>query len=292
MLRTLKRRIRPMAMRRRPLAQAPAIDGSSFIFVCGLHRSGTTLLHDLLRHCPAVGALTGTGVPRDEGQHVQSVFTPALAHGGPGRFAFDPVARMTEASAKDLSRERDTLLREWGAYLDLDKRRFLEKSPPNLIRTRYLQALFPGASFIFIVRHPIPTTLATKKWEKSAHLTHLELMLHWHVAHALMLRDVPFLERAITIRYEDLVADPDACLRDLIGFLDLDEFQNRETVTDQNAAYLRKWETGRVVDDDLLREMMARPGSPLRRFGYSLEPPYEVADPASNLPPLAGADAS
>jgi hypothetical protein len=250
------------------------------------------LLHDLLRQCPSVGALTKTGAPRDEGQHVQSVFTTALAHGGPGRFAFDPRARMTEASAKDIGRERDTLLREWGAYLDLNERRFLEKSPPNLVRARYLQALFPGARFIFIVRHPIPTSLATKNWVQSAHLTHLELMLHWHVAHALMLRDAPFLECAMTIRYEDLVADPAARLRDLRGFLEVGEFENREAVSDRNAGYFEKWEAARSVDDNLLRDMLAQPGSPLPRFGYALEPPYCAAETKAAPSPLVGADES
>ena len=273
-------------MRRRPLAKTPDIDESRFIFVCGLHRSGTTLVHDIVRQSPLVGALTRTGAPRDEGQHVQSVFTKALDHGGPGRFAFDPRARMTDASAWDIRRERDTLLREWGAYLELDRQRFVEKSPPNLIRTRYLQALFPGARFVFIVRHPIPTSIATKGWKASAHLTHLELMLHWHVAHTLMLRDLPYLDRSMTIRYEDLIADPVARLRELCDFLGIAEFANKEAIADRNAAYFTRWEAESPADQDLLSDLIGRPDSPLLRFGYTLEPPYRAmageADPRAH----------
>ena len=31
----------------------------------------------------------------------------------------------------------------------------VEKSPPNIVRMRYLQALFPRASFVMILRHPV-----------------------------------------------------------------------------------------------------------------------------------------
>ena len=31
----------------------------------------------------------------------------------------------------------------------------VEKSPPNLVRTRFLQALFPDARQIVVTRHPI-----------------------------------------------------------------------------------------------------------------------------------------
>src|SRR4051812_34367903 len=68
------------------------------LFVCGLHRSGTTALGRLLGSAPGVRAMARTGVPADEGQHLQSSFAPASAHGGAGLFAFDPAAHLTERS--------------------------------------------------------------------------------------------------------------------------------------------------------------------------------------------------
>ena len=51
---------------------------------------------------------------------------------------------------------------------DTGKEFLLEKSPPNIIRTRFLQAMFPNSYFINIKRHPIATSLATKKWSKTS----------------------------------------------------------------------------------------------------------------------------
>ena len=61
-----------------------------FVFLAGLHRSGTTLLARLLAAHPDISGLSGTGVPADEGQHLQSVYPAAKVYGGPGRFGFAP----------------------------------------------------------------------------------------------------------------------------------------------------------------------------------------------------------
>ena len=71
----------------------------TFVFVGGLHRSGTTLLAPLPGRAPAmVSGFSGTGAREDEGQHLQTVYRPGRAHGGPGRFGFDPEAHLTETS--------------------------------------------------------------------------------------------------------------------------------------------------------------------------------------------------
>jgi hypothetical protein len=67
------------------------------VFVCGLHRSGTTPLTRCLADHPQVSGFRGTGVPEDEGQHLQDVYAAAAAFGGPGGFAFDPRAWNTNA---------------------------------------------------------------------------------------------------------------------------------------------------------------------------------------------------
>ena len=56
------------------------------LFVGGLHRSGTSLVHRCLTRHPEVTGFSDTGVPEDEGQHLQTLYAPAYAHGGPGRF--------------------------------------------------------------------------------------------------------------------------------------------------------------------------------------------------------------
>ena len=92
-------RYRRMRKRRKPLSRVPVIDDKTFVFIGGLHRSGTSILHRLLCEHPDTSGFEDTGVPEDEGQHLQSVFEPAYIHGGPGEFAFHAEAHLTEKSS-------------------------------------------------------------------------------------------------------------------------------------------------------------------------------------------------
>ena len=78
-------------------AVAP-VRANRFVFIAGLHRSGTSLLFQCLRDHPEISAFRDTGVPEDEGQHLQTVYPRAAQWGGPGTFGFHPEAHMTEAS--------------------------------------------------------------------------------------------------------------------------------------------------------------------------------------------------
>ena len=68
------------------------------VFVGGLHRIGTTPLARCLAAHPQISGFEHTGVEEDEGQHLQTVYPPARAHGGPGRFALSAAAHLTETS--------------------------------------------------------------------------------------------------------------------------------------------------------------------------------------------------
>ena len=70
------------------------------VFVVGLHRSGTSILAELLKQHPQIAGHTIVDMPpelENEGQHVQRVFPPDDALGGPGFFAYNPLAHLTEA---------------------------------------------------------------------------------------------------------------------------------------------------------------------------------------------------
>ena len=96
----------------------------------------------------------------------------------------------------------------------------VEKSPPNLIRMRFLQALFPDASFVVILRHPVAVSYATQKWRQGSSLK--ELLRHWVVAHETYREDAPSVERLLEVRFEDLLRDPDELLGRVYGFLGLE----------------------------------------------------------------------
>lgn len=247
-----------------------------FVFIGGLHRSGTSLLHSALGTHPQISRFTNTGVPEDEGQHLQRVMGTAGRHGGIARFAYDPAAHLTEDSK--LAAREDTvnrLLNSWGQHWDPSKRLLVEKSPPNLIRARFLQQLFPNSRFLMILRHPITNALASKKMAQRTRLH--ERMEHWFAAHRIMREDLPHLENVMVLRYEDLCRDPDKTLHAVADFLDVpDKFERPEINEAIAAKYERKWHsvTRRPVRGGYARFAALRHHREARPYGYGIRKPW------------------
>ncbi len=242
----------------------------TFVFVGGLHRSGTSLVFRCLRQHPLVSGFRNSDAPEDEGQHLQSVYPPARVHGGPGRFGFRPAAHLTEASPLASRENAERLFTEWRPHWDTTRPVLLEKSPPNLISARFLQALFPRSRFVMVWRHPVAVAYATKKWSRTSLRSLLE---HWLVCHETFLADRELLRDVLVVKYEHFVADPDAQLRAIYRFLELDPHPTSLAVEpDVNRAYFERWRRlGNWWPGKLYREALARRYEErVNRFGYSL----------------------
>lgn len=243
------------------------------VFVGGLHRSGTSLLHESLRSHPDVSGFADTGVWEDEGQHLQSVMPTARAHGGPGRFAFDPAAHLTEDSPIATPECAWQLFTEWAQYWQADSAWWVEKSPPNLIRGRYLQHLFPEARFVMVLRHPVETALATRRWPDSPQRLQVQLA-HWFRAYDLMSSDLPHLRHVCIVRYEDFCRDPGEVLAGLSSFLDIGDRFERPTIDPgATARYAGMWQQMRRSPKGLVRTTMLarRYAARARAFGYDMD---------------------
>jgi hypothetical protein len=215
-----------------------------------------------LRDHPQISAFGRTGVPGDEGQYLQTVFPPDTARGGPGQFGFDPAAHLTEGSPLVSDAHRDQLLWQWGMHWDAGKPVRVEKSSANLIRMRFLLAMFPSASFIVLLRHPVATAYATQQWSRATVGT---LLHHWVACHELFASDRRWLPRLLLLRYEDLVAEPVATLARAFGFLHLEPVPLRRAIEQNtNEPYYQRWE----ADDR--REIEERFEVRVNAFGYSL----------------------
>jgi hypothetical protein len=142
-----------------------------------------------------------------EGQFVQDVLPLDRDSGGPGLFGFDPRLHLVEDSSIVNPATREALLSAWGPRWDGSRTWMLEKSPANLIRTRGLQALFPGSAFVVVIRHPLVAALATQRWSSVSIPT---LVAHWVHCHRLLFEDLARIERFVVLQYERLVSEPQA----------------------------------------------------------------------------------
>jgi hypothetical protein len=248
------------------------------VFVGGLHRSGTTPIADWLSDHPDVSGLRDTGVFADEGQHLQSVYPIAGVLGGAGRFAFSPDARQTEESPLVTQEASGKLLAAWTPYWDNSKAVLLEKSPPNLVRMRFLRALFPAARFIIVIRHPIAVAFATKKW---THATLNTLLRHWVVAHQHVVDDARRVGGVALVRYEDVMARPEQELGKLFAFLALPAHSGHWPVDPElNQAYLRRWcPPSQPWRRWLTGRLATRYETAVIPFGYSLREPMALEAP-------------
>ncbi len=213
-----------------------------FIFIVGLHRSGTSVLHRILREHPAISGFTDTGVYEDEGQHLQTVLPTGLELGGPGRFGFHPEAHMDETHPLATPETAAKLWEQWRLFWDVSKPFLIEKSPPNLLRTRFLQHLFPNSSFIAILRHPIAVAYATRKWSKTSVPS---LLHHTLLCYETFFADRLFLKRVMVLRYEDFVENPWLWTTEILRWLSLDHvnFGIKEKIrSDINDRYFQEWE--------------------------------------------------
>ena len=260
-----------------------------FIFIAGHHRSGTSLLCAIIRDHPLVSGLSNTGVPEDEGQHLQTVFKPAQAYGGPGKYIFDKDSHMDENHVLANSQSAATIFHDWSHFYDPECHYYVEKSPPNLVKTRFLQKLFPNSKFLVIYRHPIAVAYATQKMlAKWRHATKRSVpSIRSLVEHSLrgyetFMQDAPHLRNLFVIRYEDFITTPQTTANRICAFLALDEIQVRRVIHSHiNNTYFSKWWDDRSkfwnriyfpVDKNL--EQRAN------KIGYSMKSPANLLDPA------------
>jgi hypothetical protein len=246
-------------------------DDAKLVFVGGMHRSGTTLLTRCLARHPEASGFADTGAIEDEGQFLQSVYPPAREYGGPGRFGMHAASHMTETSALVSDANRASMLTSWGEHWDTSKRVLIEKSPPNVLKTRFLQALFPEAAIVMQVRHPIAVCLATIKWTPGTSLT--RLIEHWVRCHEILREDSAHVSRLAVVSYESFVQDADGAMRVIDGVIGVPphraELDVRIGINDK---YFDAW---RVRAKALLSRWSIRRGirayeQRCRGFGYSL----------------------
>ncbi len=213
-----------------------------YIFVGGLHRTGTSLVAGMIGDLPSVAAIRAAPVPENEGVYLQGAIPHTARHGQPGAFALDPAQHHIEGGRYDTLAVRDRIEADWDRWFapptdgpdaksDSDARNGIgrgdekrggvwrvEKSPVNLLRMRLYQQLFPTSQFVVVTRHPVSVARATAKWTDVGEAA---LIAHWARAYRLALEDIDHLHAVMVVRHEDLATRPQAVQDALAAFLDL-----------------------------------------------------------------------
>jgi hypothetical protein len=211
--------------------------------------------------------------------------TPYLTHAWP---RFGP-ADSDYLDFKDVS-EADR--KKWAdAYLWFYRRLALKhgkplvlKSPANAARLKLLTKLFPDARFIYIARNPLKVFPSTVKLWRALYSTQglhnppqLESWLDDYVLDMFQRltedyeKDKHLIpkDRLVELRYEDLVKDPIASMRDLYARLDIGDFGLAEPAMRD---YLDAQKEHRVSDYELpaplKRKLIERLQPYIDRYGY------------------------
>lgn len=196
-------------------------------------RSGSTLLYDLLKVHPKLASWG------DEAYPPWAAVDPALGSGPEGD------ALRVDAPDGDAFRR---VMRDGVAahHRRIPRRaRLLDKTPPTVLRVPALQAMFPDAVFIHLVRDA-PDNIASllegrahglgvRDWPKrngvdwhflmppgwQSHVTQTpvqQFAWQWEVGSGTPLRDLTDCAR---IRYEDLIRQPEEAVEDLLEYAGL-----------------------------------------------------------------------
>lgn len=212
---------------------------SRTLFICGLHRSGTSLIAKSLAAHPQVSGFKNTGAIEDEGQFLQTVMPLEIIYGGVGRFGFDPRAHLTEASPLNTAGNAQKLLSEWNRHWDKSKPVRVEKTPSNLLRMRLLAELVEPSSFVIVTRHPVAASLATLKWTEGSIFS---LLSHWVQCYRIARNDAQKLPRVIWTSYEAFMTRPAQELDRLLRFAGLEPaVAIAPAVKCENGKYFAQW---------------------------------------------------
>jgi hypothetical protein len=296
------------------------------VLLGGPHRAGTTILWKAIAAHPDVsgfGTSQETGVDESEGILLQDVYS---RHGigmedimakvkhyenqmlGVGRYALQDEAKvhLTESDPRITRDNLVKILNRFGQYWNLSQPVLIEKSPPTMTMSRFLQAMYhvndrddneekktdgPNVKLVFITRHPIANMLAHENMVgKHSHLTYDVLMRNYIQMHRYLLEDVEYLDNdPLILRLEDFAFDPAGNLGKIYKWIGVDaedatikevleERLGTKIWADPNKKYRARW-CGKADKDNMSvhkrksieTKYQTAIKVDLARFGYDLE---------------------
>jgi hypothetical protein len=190
------------------------------IFIIGMHRSGTSLVANLLRQC---GLWLG---PEDEllGAHTSNP---------EGHWEKIAIVELNDLLLSELGGGWDSVPdfpADWPGTVAKQRERALEihsslarptpwgwKDPRASVLMPFWLAVEPEASVVVCLRHPLEVAESLRQRGPMSYSLGLKL---WRVYNQRLLADVPRPQRTV-VHYDDFFTHPDQALRRLADFCDL-----------------------------------------------------------------------
>ena len=209
------------------------------VFIVGMPRSGTTLIEQILSSHPAV-----YGAGELEAVNEASSEAGAFLKKAPTTSMQDTLRRLREIGS-------DLVARVWEQAPDAQY--VTDKMPGNFRSLGLIHLMLPNAKIIHAMRDPMDTCFSCyatnfKKehfysFDQGAlgrqYLRYRKLMAHWH--------DVLPADSILDLSYEDIVAEPERHVRQLLEYLGLPWdpaclkfYENRRTVSTASVNQVRR----------------------------------------------------
>ena len=198
-------------------------------FVCGVTRSGTTLLRLMLDSHPELAIPGETHwVPKlikafeRSPQTAEDAANMAIDHKRWGDFHLDAEELRARISDLDPVTAADAIRAFYLSYAEREgKTRYGDKTPGYVREMRRIQRVLPEARFIHIIRDGRDVSLSHMRmnwgpetYEQSARL--------WRNRIRKARKMAPSIDHYVEVRFEDLVDDTEGVLRTVCDFIELD----------------------------------------------------------------------
>lgn len=189
-----------------------------WVFLVGCYNSGTTLLRKVLGSNPLISALPS------EGQYLTDQL-PSDHEIGLSRMWVkrEDLYRLTEI---DEGPDVDRIKKEWGMRLDKSRPLYLDQTPANAARTRWLQKNFENAYFIGIIRNGYAVAEGISRKARPIHKhdgwSVEQAAYQWSRSNEVLLSDAEHLKHIIWVRYEDFTENPEKEILRILKFLEIE----------------------------------------------------------------------
>jgi hypothetical protein len=198
-------------------------------FICGVTRSGTTLVRLMLDAHPEVAIPGETHwVPKlikaqeRRKQSAEELADLIIDHKRWGDFHLDASELRQRFAALDPVTAADAIRAFYMLYAEREgKARYGDKTPGYVQEMRRIQRVLPEARFIHIIRDGRDVSLSHLRMNWGPE-TYAESARLWRNRVRKARKMAPSIEHYMEIRFEDLVADTEGVLRRVCDFVELD----------------------------------------------------------------------